>query len=352
VRRLKSRKARAALGTLGLLIALCIPAAQASATVPTWHLGQSNLSELGKTVEYTSSGTATLTFTIGYPTKIVCSVAGQGVLSGESSLTFSGCEAYRSEVREKNCDPLPFTINFSASMQSRSVEMEFLPPCPIPSPLEIRPGEMKLAGGTEAFKPNVSLSESTKFGATLGTITGSIGMLLKSPFAGKSFGLGPAPLVHLAGKTLAEMGKTELPFSSTDSLTIDMGGVMPTFSCTGTGFGTLRPRGLKQEEVTLNCVVVGAEKTCYVEPVHIGFTGSFEGGSIFYLHTEDAAGKNCTVDEYIEFPNPSGYFSYGAEAKPLSVTKYAETSAWGGTIISGESKWSPSGGYSGTLGVW
>jgi len=355
VRRLKSSKAKTALTTFGVLIALCIPAAQASATVPTWHLGQVNLSELGKTVEFTSTGTATVNFhSNGTTAKVNCQASGEGVLSGESSLTFKGCEAYLNEERKKECDPPPFTLEFSASMQSKLSAMEFPEPsCPMPDAYEIKPGEMKLEGGKEAFKPTVTLNESTKIGAILGSITGSIGMWLKSPFAGRSFGLGPAPLVHIGGKTLEELGKTEVPFSSSDSLTIDMGGLMPTFSCSGSGYGTLRPRGLNQEELTLNCVVVGAEKTCYVETLHIGLSGSFEGtGTFALIHTVDKVGQNCTVDEEIAIPNPTGYLSYGAEANPLNVQKYAETSAWGGTVISGESKWYPSGGYSGNLGVW
>lgn len=353
--RLKSNKAKAALTTLGVLIALCIPVAQASATVPTWHLGQVNLSELGKTVEFSSAGTATVEFTIAgeVPAKLDCEASGKGVLAGESSLTLKGCKAYLNGTRHEECDPQPIALNFSASMQSQLVTMKFpAGTCSVPAEIELHPGEMKLEAGKEAFDLDVNISEQTKAGKRPASITGSLSMWLESPFAGRSFGAGPAPLVHIGGKTLEELKKTEAPFASEDSLTIDLGGVLPTFKCSGAGSGTLRSRGLNHEELTLYCVVVGAEKTCYVEPLHIGLSGSFESTEKVFatIHTVDGSGS-CSVDEEIEVPTPAGYLWYGAEATSLSVQEYATTSAWGGTTISGESHWYVEGGGS-KLGIW
>ena len=359
MRTFKPTRVHIALTAIGVLFALCIPAAQASAEVPSWHLGQKNLSEVTGPVEYAASGTGDIRW--GNPGQGLdlqnCHIAGSGTLGGKSSLTFEACEAYwEGHGREKGCDPLSaITIKFSASMESEKFTLNNLDEemCIFGYPWVVQPGVMKLEVGKEAVKVQTGLSETTKFNQASGSITGSVQMSLTGSYTGKSFGGGPAPLVHMNGKTLAELGKTEASFTSSGSLKFEFPTKSePTFSCTESGSGKLRARGLYQEEATLNCVVVGAETDCFVYPAKVAFVGSFESTAKVFvlLHTVDAFGHTCSVDKEIEIANPSGYFNYGAEANPLSVQRYATASGWGGVTISGETHWYGEGGAK--LGIW
>jgi hypothetical protein len=355
MRRLKSSVAYMALSTFGVLLALCIPAAQAGASVPsTWHLGQVNIAELGNSVEYTSSGTVSLAFPIngGSAELTGCSATGSGTLSEKSSLTLKGCKTYWNGSRLASCDPITsIVINLSATMQSEKFWLHFNEEeCAAIAPeIEVLAGQMNLEAGEEAFALPATIKEETTFGTHPGSINGSLTLSLSGSYKGKSFGAGPAPLVHLNGKTFAELGIAEESFTSKGSLKIELSGMF-TLECSEQGEGTLGARGNALELVHLtNCVVV-TNKTCHADPFAFWLEKSFEGTD--KMTTIRLTG--CYIEGAYELPNPVGYLHYGSEGKPLAVSMYASTKfGTHAVIISGSTQWYPAGSHwTDPLGIW
>jgi streptogramin lyase len=153
---------------------------------------------------------------------------------------------------------------------------------------------------------------------------------------------------RIGGKTFAELGITEAPFTASGTYTLAFPSLATTFNCTESATGTLKSSGPSSVQMTLNCQPIGA---CALAPVKMTVDGKFSSllGNLTLLESE-----NCGLAEETILPNGSGSFEFGSEATKLNVTA-THTTSYGANpvILSGSTYWQLGGAHTGkTLGVW
>jgi streptogramin lyase len=148
--------------------------------------------------------------------------------------------------------------------------------------------------------------------------------------------------ILIGGQTFAELGIKEETVALQGNFTIKFMPEQdwPTYECKESGTGTLVSTGLSHENVTLHCVVAGAESKCNVEPISFYVNGKFEG-STPWMTIIAKGGSSCGFSEVTELVGPTGgSFQYGSEAKSMNVTASAKTSFGTHEVkLSGNSHW-------------